>query len=182
MSLLADLVLSVVSGGATGLLGAGISLVGDYFKQKMIFAHEAKMTELEQKTLEIEYSGKARVADIEAEGARDVADSEALAASHASDRAAYSKKDSYFLVFVDFIRGMIRPSITVYLAVIVTLMYLDARAVLDQMGTTVLGPEKVYGLLETITISILYITTTVILWWFGTRNKVGPSFFSSRLK
>ena len=180
MSGVLDVVMSVLSGGATGLIGSLLTGWLDLKKQALMFNHEVKMVELEQETLQMEITGKVRIAEEEGEAARDVADAEALSTSHLADRATYSAgkaKESPWFVFVDVVRGLIRPGITLYLAAVVTIMYMDMQEVLNSVGISNLqNPSEILGLYREITLSIIYVTTTVILWWFGTRNKIGGKF------
>jgi len=177
MSMLVELAANIFSGGITGLIGAGITAFVEFKKQKLMFDHEVKMTELDQITMKMEIEGTLRVAEVEAEAAVNVADSQALAQSYEADKASYTAPEArvgFMFRFVDFIRGMIRPLITVYLAVIVTVLYFSLKEALGDVSN--LDPNDLIGLYREVVLSIIYVTTTVILWWFGTRNKIGLNF------
>jgi len=102
-----------------------------------------------------------------------------LAASYRMEPKQYSAKvktgavTGFMLVLLDFLRGIIRPGLTVYLCAITTIIYLDAKSVLQNIQG-VLSAADALNLVQTIVATILYLTTTCVLWWFGTRNKSKP--------
>lgn len=170
LEFLGDAILSIVSGGATGLLGSVISGFTEFKKQQLIYSHEEKMAEIDIKTTQMEIDGAERIAGIEAESAISVADANALSESYKADAANYSSsKSSAWFVFVDVIRGLIRPALTLYLMAISTMIYLDLDALMA--GEAYTASEAKIMVAQVIN-TLLYITTTVVLWWFGTRNKV----------
>ncbi len=59
-------------------------------------------------------------------------------------------------------------ALTVYLCAISTLIYLQAR---ELVGKENLTSEQALQIENLIVGTILYLTTTCVLWWFGTRNK-----------
>jgi hypothetical protein len=174
---IAEIIGSIFSGGVTGLIGAGITAFVEFKKQKLMFEHEVKMEELNQKTMQMEIEGQLRIAETEAEAAINVADAETLAKSYDADRAAYTNeaaRTGILFKLVDFVRGMIRPVLTIYLAVIVSLLYWNMQGALGDVST--LNPNDLMSLYREVVLSIIYVATTVILWWFGTRNKIGHNF------
>ena len=71
----------------------------------------------------------------------------------------WSSGDSAWLVFVDVVRGLIRPVLTVGFLVLCGLIYFTLPG-----GS----PEHVAA---RIVDTALYLATTTTLWWFGTRPK-----------
>jgi hypothetical protein len=178
---IAEIIGSIFSGGVTGLIGAGITAFVEFKKQKLMFEHEVKMEELNQKTMQMEIEGSIRVAETEADAAINVADAQTLADSYMADRAAYTAeaaRTGILFKLVDFVRGMIRPALTIYLAVVVSLLYWNMQEALGDVST--LKPDELYGLYREVVLSIIYVSTTVILWWFGTRNKIGSNFSTQK--
>jgi hypothetical protein len=175
---------SILSGGATGLLGVGIQRIADYKNkkldieiQKQKFEQERALRELDAKIMEQEWAARTKVAQVEAEGKREVADAEAFAASFKLEPVRYSEGvkpgpvGGFMLIFLDFLRGIVRPGLTVYLCVLTTLIYLQARELLNKEDLT---SEQALGVESFIINTILYLTTTCVLWWFGTRNRGTP--------
>jgi hypothetical protein len=65
-------------------------------------------------------------------------------------------------------RGIVRPALTVYLCVLTTYVWLQVHQVLDKQP---LSGSEALQIWQLIVGTILYLTTTCVLWWFGTRNK-----------
>lgn len=151
-----ELISSVLTGGATGLIGAGITSFIEYKKQKQKDAHELALMKEERQTLELEIQGRERVVVIQTESEKDIAETKAFAESLSNDKAAYSSGDSKYLVFVDVVRGLTRPSLTAYLVLLVTILWFTT------------DNEQVE---EKIAATVLYLTTAAVLWWFGSRAK-----------
>ena len=170
----------ILSGGATGLLGVVLQRFAD-FKNKQLdlqhqerqYTHELSMRDKDAAIMAQEWAARTRVAEVEAGAQVDVADAEAFAASYRLEPAAYSgnakptKAQAWVLVILDAMRGSVRPLLTVYLCVITTMMYRDARALLGSAHTA----DQAFELTKLIVWTVLYLTTTCVLWWFGTRNK-----------
>lgn len=175
---------SIFGGGVTGLLGAGLQRVMDY-KSKQLdleleqkkMEHEIELRKADAAIMAQEWAARTQVATIEAGAKVDVADSAAFAASFATEPQKYSQGAAltpaqvWVMVLLDLFRGVVRPAMTVYLCIIVTMLYLDAQAI---AAVRPVKDTDVLALLTKITDAILYIWTTVSLWWFGTRNKQAP--------
>jgi len=174
---LGDALGAIISGGTTGLLGAGISLFGEIKKQKMIFDHDENMEGLKQDSMRLEADLKMDLAKVEGGIKIDLSEMQAFTQSQSNDKATYSDPSKFgaigrfFMGMVDFCRGMIRPSMTVYMTVLTTLMYWQ---LIEMVGGLegVINKDMALGMIQQITLVILYITSTVILWWFGTRQKI----------
>ena len=75
---------------------------------------------------------------------------------------------AWLLLLLDLVRGLVRPGLTVYLCFVTTVVYLQARGLLVASPLT---PEQAVGMVNQIIATVLYLTTTCVLWWFGTRSK-----------
>lgn len=177
---------SVLAGGATGILGVIAQRIADYKNKQLDLALEKQRGELElakrDKDAAImaqEWAGRTRVAEVEAGAVVDAAEAQAFAASFQHDKATYSdgvldklrgwwgQLLRFLLGFVDVIRGIVRPGLTIYLCVITTMMYADAQRLVGA-GLTA---AQALDLVKMIVATVLYLTTTCVLWWFGTRNR-----------
>lgn len=174
---------SVFSGGVTGLLGVGVQRFFDFLKVKQEISvlklnheHEINLRRVDAEIMEKEWAARAQVASIEAAGKAEVAAEQSFAASFASEPQRYSEKvkpgafSGFVLVLLDFIRGIVRPGLTVYLCAITTMMYLEAKALIAVAGEF-MTPEQAIDIHRVIVSTVLYLTTTCVLWWFGTRNR-----------
>lgn len=145
---------SILSGGVTGLLGVVLSFASDYFKARQRNAQEITLLIEQRKIIELEIASAERVEIVRADAAREVAESSAFAASIAADRAAYSRGESPWLVLVDVVRGLVRPSVTLYLCALISVLYFatESPALRHEIQST-----------------SLYLATAAVLWWFGSR-------------
>lgn len=177
---------SILTGGATGLLGVALQRVFDWLKvgqeiklRQIDHDHEEKMRRVDIEMLNAEWEHRAKVAEIETQGKVDAEEAKAFAKSFASEPQLYSAKvtpttiQGYILIFLDLVRGLVRPGLTLYLCIITTMMYLEVMALVKLYGM-VMNAETAMSLMDKIISTILYLTTTCVLWWFGTRNKQKP--------
>lgn len=172
---------SIFAGGATGLLGMIFQRAFDWLNQREI-AKQKKQDqdfELAKKRIDIEvtqaeWSGRVKVAAEEASAAKDVAESNAFSQSLMKEPERYSETklvtpgQNWLLVLLDVLRGSIRPLLTVYLCALTTYIWWQVRQLIQ---TEDLESKDVLEIWRMVVNTILYLTTTCILWWFGTRNK-----------
>ena len=182
LELFGSLFTSIVSGGLTGIAGVVVQRYADYKNKqldiemnKVKFQNDIDLKQIDLEIIQEESNARVKVAEIETEGRSDVADSNAFSQSFYTEPQRYSEKvkttqgQAWLFVVLDFIRGLIRPTLTVYLCVLSTLVYTQARTLIEQG----LSPTESLDLVKQVVGTILYLTTTCVLWWFGTRNK-GP--------
>lgn len=179
MEILATLLGSVFSGGATGIFGAAIQRYADHQNKKLDMAIEKQRgeQELAKRQLDIqvtqaEYAGKLKVAEAEGETAKDVAASAAFSASLFKEPERYATGElswgqRWLMVLTDMLRGIVRPMLTLYLCALTTYVWYQVRNVL---GAEDLDMDTALAAWTKVVDTILYLTTTCILWWFGTRN------------
>lgn len=178
LAIIGNVLGSIGLGSITGLFGTAITAYITYKNQKLAFEHVERMARIDQETIKLETQAKIEITETEYKGKTDVAESEAFGKSYSADRAAYmtwmpeNKIASVIIgimfALVDFVRGMTRPVLTAYLCVLTTWLALQVYALIKMPLTH----EQAYNLMSQIIFVILYLTTTVVLWWFGTRNKL----------
>lgn len=173
---------SLFGGGLTGLIGSVVSRIFDYKTKKLEieqarerFAHEVAMRRVDAEILQAEYAGRTKVAEVEASGREAVADAQAFAASfnepvRYSADVAPTAGQGWLLVLLDVLRGLVRPGLTIYLCVITTMVYLQARWLLGAG----ISPDAAQATLDRIIETVLYLTSACTLWWFGSRVKSQP--------
>jgi hypothetical protein len=177
MSIL-DSILSVVSGGATGLIGTAVQSYFQFQTRKLDIdlektkgANELAKQELDIKMQAQEWASRTQIAQVTTQGEVDKADAASLVASFSTEPQQYSEKSllthgqEWIMVLLDALRGIIRPGLTIYLCVVVSLIYFQTRGLIPS------NQGDSFALLEKLVNTILYVTTSVILWWFGSRNK-----------
>ncbi len=177
---IASIITNVLSGGVTGLAGAGIQLYAQYKTKQLDMQLEKQRGELElakrDKDLLIvkaENEGKFKIAEKEGETAKAVAETEAFGKTLFHEPERYSstqvtKNQMWWLVLLDVLRGVTRPLLTIYLCALTTYIWWQVRQLLT---TEDLDGQDVLEIWKLVVNTILYLTTTVVLWWFGVRNK-----------
>jgi len=170
LDLLSNALTAILGGGATGLLGSAVTGWLDYKHQAAKYKHDQRMEELSQQAIELENEGALAIADRKATAAEQVARSQAQTASYGADRATYAigtHADNGWLIAVDVLRGIIRPLLTLYCAAILTMLLIYIEHTIGP-GTQA---ELIGGILQQLVNGILYICSTVLLWWFGSRPR-----------
>ena len=162
---------SLLSGGVTGLIGSVVTNVADYFDDKRKNNHELAMRELDIQEMDKEYEHRKDVQAIETQG-------ETQTASYKHDSRAYSKGlkiESIWLkiplVLNDFIRGCVRPLLTLFLVYLVWDTRQEIEMVIDQAGLQNLDPEQALTMYSMTIEMILFLASTAVGWWFGTSPK-----------
>lgn len=173
MSIFADAIGAILTGGATGIAGAGLQFLGNYFKDKQDKKHQLEMRKLEMDSMKLEADLALSKSQQEAEATMALAEQHAFEKSFDNDRATYTPANgvdpraTWFLVCIDFIRGLVRPLITLWFVYL--LADLQAQVFRLTGGLETLPATALEQLFNNIILTILYIATTVILWWFGSR-------------
>ena len=172
---------NIFSGGATGLLGVVLQRFADYKNKQLDMKLEAQKAEQEiakrrvdAEIMKEEWAGRLQVAQEEGRAKEAVADAEAFAASFRLEPALYAEGQKltagqvWLMVALDALRGSVRPLLTVYLCVLTTYVWYQVKL---KLGAEELDSEAALDVWKMVVGNILYLTTTCVLWWFGTRNK-----------
>ena len=156
-----DLLLSVLTGGATGLLGTLITGALDFFQRRQDHAQEMELRRLDMELARIEGESAGHVAAIEAEGRADEAAWSALEKSYREASRRWSRPgEGWLMQLVDFVRGMTRPMLTWCLVGLVAAIYFWLGA--SDMEVIEIRPRIIN--------TVLYLATAAVLWWFGARQ------------
>jgi hypothetical protein len=156
-----DLMMSVLSGGVTGLLGTVLSGGMKFFENKQKHGYELAIMEMEMRQMDREADNAVKIAETEMEGADRTAAWQALEASYKESTSRISKGESPWLVAVDVVRGLMRPVMTLGLLILLAVIYFTVAQGLTAGDGL---PMRV-----NIILTISYLATTSVLWWFGTR-------------
>ena len=182
LEVLGGIFASIFSGGATGIIGVIAQRFADYKNRQLDlqleaqkFSHALELKKVDAEIMKQEYAAKSHIVEIETAGASDVADSAAFAASYTLEPKQFSNTSSltpgqnWLMVLLDFARGIVRPALTFYLCALVTVIYVLAR---DKLKAEDLTADQAIELWKLLIGTILYVWTTVTLWYFGTRNRL----------
>lgn len=178
-----ELVASLFGGGITGLIGSVVTRIFDFKTKKLELEleeqkakHAIELKRVDAEVMAQEWAARTKMAEVESAGKEAVADSEAFAKSF-NEPMRYSEgvdptsAQGWLLIALDTLRAIVRPGLTIYLCVLTTLLYIDAHRLLVQSD---FPQQDATGLTNRIVNMILYLTTTCVLWWFGTRQKAQP--------
>lgn len=176
-----EIISSVLGGGATGLLGAALSRYFDYKSkqldkefQKDKFEYDLQLKHADARILELEWQSRERIAITEADSRIDAADTQAFQAALTSEPKMFAnpskltRAQNSWMVFVDGVRGLIRPGLTLYLCGISTAVYMQAGSIIKNQPITIEQSVDIYNQISS---TILYLTTCCVLFWFGSRAK-----------
>ncbi len=152
---------SVLTGGATGLLGTALSGAIDFFQARQRHGQEMDLRRLDIELAKVEAGGAAAQAAIEAESAQARAEWEALEASYREAARRLSRPgEGWAMQLIDVVRGLTRPALTWSLLALVGAIYF-------LLGASDLADE---ALRPRIVETVLYLSTAAVLWWFGARQ------------
>lgn len=180
MELLGALFGSIFSGGATGLAGVIIQRWADYKNKQLDIQVEREKRETEiakrkadAEIMTAEWNGRLRVAQEEGATSKDVAETNAFNTTLLKEPERYSQGtftpgQQWILVLLDALRGSVRPLLTIYLCALTTYVWVQVRQLVE---TEDLNVDAALSVWKMVVQNILYLTTTVVLWWFGTRNR-----------
>jgi len=185
--------LDIILGGVTGLLGNLVTGWMNHRTTKLSNEHEQKMVALETAAMKEEAKMQIAVTKAEIEGAVELADSAAYMESiKAGNKAMFSEKwiDKLFSVegkvgkffaipagimlamsfgFVDWLRGFMRPGITLYLTGMTTVITYMAWQLMQVHGIQIPIDEAIKLYSQTTSI-VVYLTVSCVTWWFGDRR------------
>lgn len=151
-----DIILGLLTGGATGLIGTALSGVMKFFTNKQEQSHELKVMEMELRHMDKEAEVALKIEEKKQEGKEAQAAWAGLEASYREAGQRWSTGDSGWIVAVDVVRGLMRPLLTLALVVLMGTIYF------------IHGPDNP-TMQEQIVATVLYLATSAVLWWFGSR-------------
>lgn len=181
----------VLSGGATGLIGIAIQQWGDHKKRthdldvlKQQHAQTIELKTLEgnqaEKMAQMGAESAERMAEIQAAARADEAASADYRASMDNDTTRYlpagAKLNPFVVVMlgiVDFMRGIIRPGITIYCMVLLTMLLFWVHDMWTRSLLPMTGDDTKKLAMEIVT-TTTYLVVTTTVWWFGRRPETPP--------
>ncbi|WP_040728242.1 hypothetical protein [Thiomicrorhabdus sp. Kp2] len=168
---------SAASGGLLGLFGTGIKMWADHKAEEAKRTFELAMRQADREEMQLEHD--LHMKQVEAQANRDIAianqnrlttesqiagDVE-LAELNLRQTSYSNDKATYGGGFVDAIRGLMRPTLTLYFAVLMALIAYQLMQITGQM----IGTANAQYLLKEVINAIIFLATTSVTWWFGSR-------------
>jgi hypothetical protein len=176
--------LTAVFGGISGIIGAAVTKFFE-FKMKRLEAEErAKDRQFQLDLMDREWRGRVQVAQAEGEAATEVAASNAFAKSFDLEPKRYldgvtapntwygriAKALIYVLMgLLDFWRGLMRPGLCTYSAVLTTWMFFVLLDMMAKYGNEIPSDLLMQTAVRVVD-AMLYLLTTSGAWWYGTRT------------
>lgn len=178
MSILADIMGSLASGGLTGILGGALSWAKDRSMAKLEIErlavtqkHDLAMAQHEKELMSMEADKEIRISERSAEAEEHVAQLDALKEGLKAAKwdVADTEKEGPVLRFIEGLRRMVRPLASYYSIFILSVLTYWCIGLWNDMGLA-MTPEQAYDLNMQMMSAIVYLSTTILLWWFSTRG------------
>jgi predicted RND superfamily exporter protein len=181
-------------GGVTGLLGTIATGILKYQNQKIKYENDQKMVALNTAAFKEKAQMKIQVTAEKVKGEIQKADTEAYKQSIVSaGKPLFSEKwiDKLFSVqgkfgrffaipcavfiamgfaFVDWLRGFMRPVLTLYLTGMSTVITYMAWNIMKANNIAAMTPTQAVDIYTRTTSIIIYLTVSCVTWWFGDRT------------
>jgi len=195
-----DVITAIFGGGITGIIGTVTTAIINYKTQKIKNEHEVAMEKIKVETMRVEAEiTKNLVSDVgtevkdvmikavEIQEAKAYAESQQLGNQDAFTSTWIDKLLSlkgigswfsfpiaYILIIlfgiIDFLKGLMRPGITLYMMAASTWITLLAWQILDAAGMEKIPVEDALNLFNGVAMVIIYLTISCVTWWFGDRR------------
>lgn len=171
-----EALVSLLSGGLTGIIGSAISKYSEFKTRKLELENQVAMANIETQHIELETRANVQIQESEAEASVQRSADAALSASYSADVSAYlqaatghGRVVTFFMGCVDFIRGLMRPAITLYLIALTSWVSYTLYDLIVQLGAADFDGYEAIVLWRQVIDMVLYLTATAITWWFGSR-------------
>jgi uncharacterized membrane protein len=186
--------LDILLGGLTGLIGNAFTTWFKYKNAKMEYEHDEKMVELKTKALIQQAEMKIQITKAQIEGAIEIADSESYKKSQevGSQKLFHEKwidmimeggERKYtgwffrlmgtiialFFALTDWLNGMMRPAMTLYLIGTSTYITYLAWQIMQKFGVS-LSANQAVAIFQQVTSTMIYLAVSAVTWWFGDRT------------
>jgi hypothetical protein len=186
--------LDIILGGVTGLVGNAFTTWFKYKNAKLQYDHEQRMVGLQTSAMVQEYQMKIQINKAIVEGEIEVADSEVFKTSQeVGTKKLFSEKwidmimkagegkwykwifttigslVAFLFAIVDWINGMMRPALTVYLLGGSTFITYSAWMIM-QANQWEITADQAVAIYNQVTQTMIYLTVSAVTWWFGDRT------------
>lgn len=148
-------------GAIVGLVGSFLTKVEDRKLKKLTFEHDERMAKIRTDELRLEGEQKIQLAETEGEIASDIERQKSFTESLKEQSMLYGIR------FVDAVRGLMRPVITIFLLIVSSWLAVNVYHLAG--GLQSMPENDVIDLFREIVTQILFLTTTAVTWWFGSR-------------
>lgn len=164
-----DILGMAFSGGLTGLVGSVFKGIAQANERKRLYKLELEFT----RRMEIENTHELAVLELKHDQAKDAAALENLTTLIDADAKNYlaslrQDKATYGITWIDSIRGIIRPLIT--LSTLGMLVWIGVMLWRLTGGLGALPQTEILTMFKDLIDAVIYIASATTLWWFGDRS------------
>ena len=177
---------NVASGGILGAIGGIGQAALQMWQAKQAAEHEREMKILDNghekdrwahdlDVAKFESEAKTKLAEIDSTTQIAVADANALVASMEADKRTYTtdavvEKFPTLFALVDFVRGIIRPWITLYLDLVLTALCIWVTYEMIHYFPELLKGDTLADVFKSLVEAVIFMSTTSTMWWFAARG------------
>lgn len=169
---LIGLISSSVGGSVIGLAGNWLKANSERKSEEAKLNKEIELEKLSQANLRLESSlrmqeitlqnqGKLDVTTLEAGRAQEVSSANLQEVSYTADKASYG------IAFVDGVRGLTRPILTLLSVVILSWLAYHLTSIVDTQQ--ILTQDELAKIYNRMLDSVIFLSTASFTWWFGSR-------------
>lgn len=182
----------LILGGLTGLIGSSITAWTNYKTQKLKNDHDIAMVEAETNAMIAETKANIEITKTQTEADVEMADTEAYSKGIVEgNKGSFSEKWinklfgvkgwlsflsiptaimlSVLFGLVDFLKGLMRPGLTMYLVGMTTWITMMAWEIMNQNQVTITA-EQAYNIFTDVINIVIYLTVSCVTWWFADRR------------
>lgn len=199
MGWLLSLFTGPIGGVISGVFGSIVTNVFNYFKQKQahqqkieIMKIEADNRKLDHQLAMVEAEMNMKITTAEIEGQIEVEDARAFVESQKRAMVSLFKASfmdrmmgvqgrlryitiplagvvAFLFGIVDFIKHLMRPGMTVFLVIVLSIILRRALGILETSDYQ-WGQEEAVQIVTRVVMSVMYLTEMVFAWWFSDRR------------
>lgn len=184
-----DILAAVGTSGVSGIFGSLFGLIGSWYEKKQEIKlveknieekkieneHELNVMKYEadsaERLAEVEAESQARLSTIDADAKTAVAELSAIEKAYGSDARKYTngvkngKLTGFLMYMVDFYRGIIRPSVTTYCLILITMVFFRFSEQIDMLSA-----DQINVIILLLINTLVFLTTKSVGFWFGSRG------------
>jgi hypothetical protein len=178
MELITTILGAIGGGGITGIVGGLLSHFRDKAAAKlelerMDMQHKHRMAEAqaERELMLMEAEKEIRISEVEGAAIEAKAHYEAIGEGLKAAKwdVGDTKQEGIILRFIEGMRRAVRPVASFYSMAVLTVITLWVMRLWEEMGL-VMTQAQAFDLSMQMLAAVVYISSTVILWWFSTRG------------
>lgn len=188
------MLIETILGGVTGLIGNVVTGWMNYKTMKAKNEHEVAMLKAESEAMKLEAEMNIKITEAKIQGEVELADTQAYIESQKSGQTRYfsdrwvdkllsvdGKVSKWFALpaailiafmfgIVDWLRGFMRPALTLYLTGMSTVITYMAWEIMQKYGMEQMSVDQALGVYNNVITIIIYLTVSCVTWWFGDRR------------